>query len=435
MKGGTVKSFLRDPIRQDVLNCVAPYVSVKNVTECVEQLYFKNLLNTYLSEFHKEKITSSHWLSTVPMNLRGNLEEVVNYLGMLIAIDFRHWGERGANDMYGETQTPVGSRVADFCGFYVTMPVGEEDAHAEKGVGVGGGRLLRGSAAMVYLLRRAVEEEGVYWHRPEVLLLRDLKEEEEKEKRRETLRYSCFLGHAGDEAETPMWMPATHTRIGILVDIAHELQQQGDSFYGIWCRSQGYLYHPDTPSRGFLAQLIHLHPRYKDICILQRGNTNNSETIIEVPVLKLAQLTALAIDDVITHMCDSIVQSQKYDFPIPEFGAFHDRDKLTVCCDYQIPKALRLLGMIEYNTYLANLVDEGILLAPGGIEETSIRVAALVASEMLLEYLQNKMRTVQGEENRSVKWDSPMVDHLLWWIGRHHADPSVRHHLCSTIMY
>ncbi|KAH9582161.1 Queuosine salvage protein family [Trypanosoma melophagium] len=439
MKGETVKSFLQDPIRQDVRSCVSPYVSVKNVTECVEQPHFKKLLDIYLNEFHKETITSSHWLPAVPVNLRGDLEEVVNYLGMLIAIDFRHWGERGANDKGGETQTPVGSRVVDFCGFYATMPLGEKDPHAEKDVGVGGGRLLRGSAAMVYLLRRAVEEAGVYWHRPEVLLRQELNknenEKKEENEEKEALLCYCFRGHAGDEAETPMWMPATQTRMRILMDIARELQKRGDSFYDIWCRSQGYLYHPNTPSRGFLAQLVNLHPRYKDVCVVRRENTNNSETVVEVPVLKLAQLTALAIDDVMTHMRDFIEYTPEYDFSIPTLGAFHDRDKLTICCDYQIPKALRLLGIIEYNTHLAYLVDEGILLAPGGVEESSIRVAALVASEILLECLRRNVRTVEGEEYRSVKWDSPMVDHLLWWIGRHHADPSIRHHLCSTIMY
>lgn len=55
----------------------------------------------------------------------------------------------------------------------------------------------------------------------------------------------------------------------------------------------------------------------------------------------------------------------------------------TVFADYQVPKVLRGLGILEYGEELARLVDAGELLESGGAMEVAIRAATIVACERI----------------------------------------------------
>lgn len=56
---------------------------------------------------------------------------------------------------------------------------------------------------------------------------------------------------------------------------------------------------------------------------------------------------------------------------------------LTCFADYQIPKVLRGLGILEYEAGLAKKVDDGSLLESCGEEERAIRAATIVACERI----------------------------------------------------
>jgi len=60
-------------------------------------------------------------------------------------------------------------------------------------------------------------------------------------------------------------------------------------------------------------------------------------------------------------------------------------DKVLVPADYQVPKMLRWLGCIEYHPFLANIVDNNLLLAEGSRLECEIRAATIVACKRLAE--------------------------------------------------
>ncbi|EAN78024.1 hypothetical protein, conserved [Trypanosoma brucei brucei TREU927] len=433
------------PVRTSVRNFIASgfpskklrYARLVDVEECASRPQFQKLLQSYLSDFfaksHENGSTgSSPWFTAVPPSLRNSVEETVNYLGMLVAIDFRHWGEDPPD------ATPTGSRVENICGFYAELPEGS--AETSGSVSYGGKRLIRGSMAMVHLLCRAVEVYHLNWHCPQFLQQFATTEDAMEALER------CFLGYRED-GHTSMWMPAARERVELLLSLSRSLVEKDTSFFKMLCLSEGYLYHPIFPHLGFVEMLVELHPRYYDVCVLRGevggGKDSDQGDEIVIPMLKLAQLTVMAIEEAVSAM-DTVAANTPNvtEAPFPFSGAhgvFKDKHHLTVCCDYQLPKALRSLGLVEYDSYLASLVDTGVLLAAGGVEECCIRVAALVASDLLLDYLRSSCACTTGREWRpestSRVWDAPALDCMLWWIGRHYVDSAVKHHLCRTIMY
>lgn len=56
---------------------------------------------------------------------------------------------------------------------------------------------------------------------------------------------------------------------------------------------------------------------------------------------------------------------------------------VTAAADYQLPKVLRALGVLEYSQYLAALVDGGALITEDSAEERAIRAATVLACDAL----------------------------------------------------
>nr|CCC93750.1 conserved hypothetical protein [Trypanosoma congolense IL3000] len=434
----SVKTSIRELMGCDVAIGSLCDVRVMDIERCSKKAQFETLLREYADYFYPKlkngrNISTSAWLAAVPVSLRVSVEDVVNYLGMLVAIDFRHWGE-DTSDV-----AAVGSRVEGFCGFYAAVPA--EGIDEDMPAGSSGRRLIRGSMAMVHLLRRAVEKEDLRWYCP--IFLQQFRTTEEA---LEALK-CCFVGCKEDGC-TPMQMPATRERVELLMSLSRSLLERDTSYYKMLCTCEGYLY-GDVPSRlGFIEMLVELHPRYHDVCVLgsreKESERADGDNCIVVPALKLAQLTAIAVDEAVSAINSNVAGTTgpsdgNISDSVTRLPLFKDRCHLTVCCDYQLPKALRSLGLMEYSPRLASLVDGGVLLTPGGAEECSIRVGALVASERLLDYLNSPhfittSSASDAEGGRRI-WDAAMVDSMLWWIGRHYVGESVRHHLCRTIMY
>lgn len=63
-----------------------------------------------------------------------------------------------------------------------------------------------------------------------------------------------------------------------------------------------------------------------------------------------------------------------------------DCSQLTLCADYQLPRMLRAMGVLEYSPGLAQKVDSQTLIEKDSIEERAIRAATIVAGEMLAEH-------------------------------------------------
>jgi Queuosine salvage protein len=67
------------------------------------------------------------------------------------------------------------------------------------------------------------------------------------------------------------------------------------------------------------------------------------------------------------------------DLALAGVAEFHDLDELTIFADNLVPHVLRVDGVLRYDPALAERVDRGELLEPGGEEEVEIRACAVTA--------------------------------------------------------
>jgi len=107
------------------------------------------------------------------------------------------------------------------------------------------------------------------------------------------------------------------------------------------------------------------------------------------------------------------------------WGAFTDLDKLTIFADYKLPQVLRHYGVVEYDSGLAQRIDNQELLQPGGEEEVELRAATIWACELL----RREMSRISGQVITAVE-----VDQLLWFLGQNSAEMRP-YHRTRTIYY
>lgn len=100
-----------------------------------------------------------------------------------------------------------------------------------------------------------------------------------------------------------------------------------------------------------------------------------------------------------------------------QLGLQVDMD-VSAAADYQLPKVLRRLGILEYGPQLAKLVDEGFLLVEGDRYERALRAATVYAVAALAEHF-----------NTGVE----QVDFWLW--SKRNEWPPSNFHLCLTTNY
>lgn len=91
---------------------------------------------------------------------------------------------------------------------------------------------------------------------------------------------------------------------------------------------------------------------------------------------------------------------------------------VTAAADYQLPKVLRTLGLLEYDTALAAAVDSEHLLEKDGVQERAIRAATILACDQLAQQF-----------NCSIA----EVDFWLW-LNRNQARDA-KFHLTRTTAY
>jgi hypothetical protein len=142
-------------------------------------------------------------------------------------------------------------------------------------------------------------------------------------------------------------------------------------------------------SAARLVELLLEMPMYRDVATYD-GRT--------VPFLKRAQLTA------------------------SDIGTFADVDRLTLFADNLVPHVLRLEGVLVFDPDLVDAIDAGQLLEAGGQAETEMRAAAVHATELLVDALEDSVTPRQ-------------VDNLLWRTGQEARFKAVPRPRIRTIAY
>lgn len=90
----------------------------------------------------------------------------------------------------------------------------------------------------------------------------------------------------------------------------------------------------------------------------------------------------------------------------------------TIAADYQVPKVMRSMGILEYSDDLSAAIANNQLIASGSKEELAIRAATILAGE---------------EISKKAKIAVPQID---WWIwSQRNNDPSAKFHLTRTTDY
>jgi hypothetical protein len=351
-----------------------------------------------------------------------------NYLGMMVAIDYRHWfcwGEASSAASVAPTMDPETTAET------VTLPPHTAVDARQFWHRAANGTWCRGSTAMMTSLREAVDDQQLHWYRPDALVDPTLATEDlfagmmtYRVQPRGELPPTASVEAAIAAAQWPLHrIPALRERWNMLREIAARLNDMngaGDgaaapsSFYELAHMSNGRLF---NNGNGFIERLVALHPRYDDAAprsvLLASGSTAPEDSGKVVHLLKLAQLTALALID------------SRAAFEDPSVFNFDDLDSLAVCPDYQLPKALRACGVLTYSPALAALVDGDCLLAPQSAEEVELRLASMVAARMLQRRL--------SEIHQVDVVDMELVDFILWRAGSMCA--ASRHHLTIGSKY
>ena len=178
----------------------------------------------------------------------------------------------------------------------------------------------------------------------------------------------------------------------ILVD------KYGGHFYNLFDKANGKLF---NNGGGFVERLVNDFPSYNDSCVAYDGIRARI-----VHFNKRAQLAA--------GMIYGRLQDKK---------PFEDIDKLTVFADYELPKALREMKMLNYTKELREKVDNKIPIDAGSREELEIRAATIHAADKLIKEIDSDYNV-----------NALHVDYALWSVGRN-GEIKKPHHLTRTIWY
>ncbi|MGD8386242.1 MAG: queuosine salvage family protein [Desulfobacteraceae bacterium] len=107
------------------------------------------------------------------------------------------------------------------------------------------------------------------------------------------------------------------------------------------------------------------------------------------------------------------------------WGCFRDLERLTAFADYKLPQVLRGLGILVYETSLAERVDRQEALLPGSPEEVEIRANTIVAVDRLREETRRRGRPLRAFE----------IDGLLWNMGQDETCRERPYHRTRTVFY
>lgn len=104
-----------------------------------------------------------------------------------------------------------------------------------------------------------------------------------------------------------------------------------------------------------------------------------------------------------------------------------DAHKIGPLADYQVPNALRTLGILKYCEELANRVDMGWIVEKNSQEEIEIRAQTVHAMCRLLDEI-----NVLRRKNHIKKITMVELDYVIWRMGR---ESKLKHHRTFTTAY
>jgi len=105
-----------------------------------------------------------------------------------------------------------------------------------------------------------------------------------------------------------------------------------------------------------------------------------------------------------------------------------DPENFGPICDYQVPRALRYLGVISYSSELVSKVDSGVVIEKESREEIELRMFGCAKPMcMLLERI-NELRPTSGLPGITMA----ELDNYVWRLGR---QAKGRHHYTYTTAY
>jgi hypothetical protein len=102
--------------------------------------------------------------------------------------------------------------------------------------------------------------------------------------------------------------------------------------------------------------------------------------------------------------------------------------------DYQVPNALRHARLLHYDEVASSAVGRYALLPAGSRIEVEIRLAGVLAADLLRESLEAALHAAGHKVSPSVA----DIDYVLWLFGRtltSTGNAQFPHHLCPGIMY
>jgi len=106
-------------------------------------------------------------------------------------------------------------------------------------------------------------------------------------------------------------------------------------------------------------------------------------------------------------------------------GRFEDLDRLTIFADNLVPHVLRVDGLLEYSSPLADAIDREELIRPGSEEEVEIRACAVECAERIGDALTRYGSPVSAR----------MLDQVLWHRGQAAEYKRIKRHRTRTVFY
>lgn len=106
-------------------------------------------------------------------------------------------------------------------------------------------------------------------------------------------------------------------------------------------------------------------------------------------------------------------------------GELKNIDKLTACADYKLPQILRRIGVLSYSEYLAERIDNMVMIEKDSEEEIEIRANTVMAVEMMKNAIQKRYPEVS----------SIHINDFIWLLGQTKTAGDKPYHRTRTWMY
>jgi hypothetical protein len=171
---------------------------------------------------------------------------------------------------------------------------------------------------------------------------------------------------------------------------------------------------PDVPSRVEILNEVLLSPKLDALCATLAAHCSAGKPLTVVEAKMLEDTFPTAYSDPLLKKAQLAIS---FVWLVAKENGLDIEVDLTAFADYQIPRVLRALKLLDYSEGLARKIDESTPIAANGPEERALRAASVLAIDMLSKRL--------GVPNAA-------IDHFLW---SQRNTPKEPFHLCETTLY